>query len=91
MNKKEALKVAGELNQVCYDVLTEIKPNIFHLIDDIYEDFKNRTCENCKWYQDKCCTNRSFYTSNRTSVYIQVDEDFGCNKFETRTKDGNML
>jgi len=49
-----------------------------------YVNIKHRTCENCKWYQDKCCTNRSFYTSNRTSVYIQVDEDFGCNRFENK-------
>jgi len=53
-------------------------------VDLIFDYFENRTCENCKWYHDNCCTNRSFYTSNKTSVYIQVYEDFGCNRFERK-------
>lgn len=57
------------------------------LLDDIYDDFESRTCENCKYY-DATTYNVSNDTTGfckrlaigRADAYIEF-EDFGCNKF----------
>ena len=52
-------------------------------ISDIYDDFESRTCENCRYYNSKY-----EYCDNSNSVcnhlVVDIDKDFGCNKFERR-------
>ena len=53
------------------------------IIDSIYDDFENRTCENCKYYDSfnessGMCANISIQFVNA------VDSDFGCNKWELK-------
>ena len=55
------------------------------VIDEIYDYFKSRTCENCKHYRiesESCCNNRSFVYN----LPIAIHKDFGCNKFEAKGK-----
>ena len=53
------------------------------IIDSIYDDFENRTCENCKYYDSfnessGMCANISIQFVNA------VDSDFGCNGWESK-------
>ena len=59
-----------------------------HLIDEIYDDFKSRTCKHCRYLNRTkqnvllCDINN---ISNGTDYgALSVDEDFGCNKFEEK-------
>lgn len=55
---------------------------VLKLIDEIYDDFESRTCENCKHGE---------YEKNIKGIYCSfvnycgsdyMEKDFGCNKFE---------
>ena len=55
-------------------------------IEDVYDDFESRTCENCKHFNildytesHGRCKNRSLTVHNR-----QVPKSFGCNKWERK-------
>jgi len=53
------------------------------LIDSIYDDFKSRTCENCKYYVS--VNESSGMCINIDLTYIDaVDCDFSCNKWESK-------
>lgn len=66
-----------------------VYPNaVKDIIDDIYDDFESRTCENCKYYfihmlkaDEMQCKNHNSFTHQ--SAVIKSD---GCNKHER--KDG---
>ena len=90
MTRDEAFKIAGEINEVCYGVLTEIKPNIFHLIDKIYDEFESRTCENCKHFVPSEVNYVLYPDQNYCMEDISMDSDFtmieynfGCNRWES--------
>jgi len=51
---------------------------VYRLIDEIYDDFEHRTCENCKYYN--ICSVQEAIDNSR---YIRP-LDFGCNKFERK-------
>ncbi len=48
------------------------------LLDTIYDDFESQTCKNCKYLKDESTT---FWCNN---MYIQIEKDFGCNRFERK-------
>ena len=61
------------------------------LVDEIYNDFESRTCENCEYNEllnsgENACSND--YMVAEFNTYPQypliVDSDFGCNKFERK-------
>jgi hypothetical protein len=71
----------------CLSFFTE--DDVTESLDRIYDDFKSRTCENCKyirvlWIGDalEC----SYGIRQYETDYFIVEKDFGCNKFERKTK-----
>lgn len=51
------------------------------VLDEVYNDFENRICKNCKYYEEYssvCCNGDSPLCAD------VVDKDFGCNKFEAK-------
>ena len=54
---------------------------LIELIDDIFDDFENRNCKNCKWFDCERCVFMKNYLMNADECFL-VDEDFGCNRFE---------
>jgi len=71
MNNTEALKKAYLLANMPNDDTT-----LKEFIDEIYQDFNNRICNNCKYYHQKwvCLEigNGNFFP----------DKNFGCNHFK---------
>ncbi len=58
------------------------------LINQIYDDFENRTCGNCKYYKEEgsYCENEEnevFEFDNYKKMKIP-DWKFGCNRFERK-------
>ena len=54
---------------------------VYKIIDDIYNDFENRTCKNCRYfdYEKFICFN------GKAPSILHINEDyFGCNKFKRR-------
>jgi len=58
--------------------------------------FENRTCKNCKWFNKKTyeCENKENEQEignydNVDYISMQVDEDFGCNRFERKENEKN--
>jgi len=60
------------------------------LIDDIFDEFKSRVCKECKYYEggniSGFCLNMQNTFMNKDSN-IDVEADFGCNRFEKKEKD----
>jgi hypothetical protein len=87
MTREEAHRIAYEdLDSMYHSTWIKV------VVDDIYDDFKSRTCENCKYIIDlgigdglECSNGISQYQSD----YYLVDKDFGCNKFERNTNETN--
>lgn len=54
-----------------------------YVINEIYDDFESRTCENCKYCIDD---GSSGYVCKGMSdvIHISSIDDFGCNKFERK-------
>jgi len=52
-------------------------------IDRIYDDFESRVCKNCLYYFKETCV-----CDESPLVTEIVDENYGCNKFERRKKQG---
>jgi hypothetical protein len=53
-------------------------------IDEIFDDFESRICENCNGYDSGYCNKKnSVETIDGLGViaFIEVSKDFGCNKF----------
>ena len=59
-----------------------------HLIEAIYDDFENKVCENCKYFEDTTnCRhpyNKQYYycDGRESGMPMSVSKDFGCNLFE---------
>ena len=66
-----------------------IAPNLLaELINDIYNDFENRICKNCKWFNKVglvgySCSNKKNKEMFGMSI-IWINKDFVCNLFERR-------
>ena len=56
------------------------------LLDEIYDDFENRTCKSCRYFEPDrfedgrgTCRNKNTPTRN-----FMVDCDYGCNRYEAK-------
>ena len=60
----------------------------YNLIDQIFDEFDEQTCENCIHSHEHDELNALYceldISSNSTFGQKVVDEDFGCNKFEPK-------
>lgn len=54
------------------------------IINEIYDDFESRTCENCKRYVPMKWTDFDNKCASMENKVSHVDKDFGCNKFERK-------
>jgi len=55
------------------------------LIEKIYEDFENRICKNCRFYDNVYNTCNSIKNTKMLGFTLtEIDENFGCNKFERK-------
>ena len=62
-------------------------------IDEIYDEIESRTCENCKYYEERIqgmgeCNNIIYEGFSVGLVYdydnMFLPKDFGCNKWESK-------
>ena len=58
--------------------------DISNLIDNIYDGFESRICENCKWYKD---IDKSYKVCKLYD--IAHGKDFGCNEFIRKANECN--
>ena len=61
-------------------------------VNEIYDDFESRTCENCNYFIDEKGTKFQFCNASTEGGIIGWNgygKDFGCNKFERKT-DGDV-
>lgn len=49
------------------------------LLNEVYDDFDSRTCDNCKWHTD---IEKSYRYCD--VVGVGTSNDFGCNKWEAK-------
>jgi len=90
MNREEAIRYLNTDTSIegFGDFPDMAKHTIECFIRSIYNDFESRTCKNCKFYTDSMCMNHEV-DSMADSVpemtdNINVDETFGCNRFEEK-------
>jgi hypothetical protein len=61
---------------------------MMELIDQIYDDIQNQTCENCIFACEHNELQALYCTEGISSDYSLgediIEEDFGCNKFEPK-------
>lgn len=57
--------------------------DVTNLVNEIYEDFDNRICKNCKWI------NNDMVCDNKESLLFdcRVKTTAGCNSFKRRTNE----
>ena len=80
MTREEAQRAVNLIKyRLVYDANSSLnKPNR-NIIDDIYDDFENRTCENCHFYRKSIR-----WCSESVEIKGYIDKDFGCNKWEEK-------
>ena len=67
----------------------EFKMFIEGLVNEIFDDFKSRTCDNCKYGEPVLSNTRVWcrgYTPFASINGLSLDKHFGCNKFEPKDK-----
>ncbi len=75
MNREEAkVIITDDMSMQAKETFKAINCHI----DNIFDDFESRICENCKNYVQGCCW---LFVSEDTD---EPSKDFGCNKFERR-------
>lgn len=89
MNRDEAQKLMKSHES---DIRTSIESNTVALIlDKIYDDFESKTCERCIFHDKNLmiCKNHSLNLMKdggellHNGMFLNVDNDFSCNKWET--------
>ena len=63
------------------------RKQIRRLIDLIIEDYESRICKNCKHFKNSEC--RIFQGAKAQCTIYELDENFGCNKFERKEDEQN--
>ncbi len=86
MSREEAKSFKnGCIIPVTQNGIQELMQDFREHIDNIYNDFESRICENCK-YAEEMNKGSSFMSCSkniRKSLYMQHNsKDFGCNKWE---------
>jgi len=72
--------IAQKRRYIIENMTTDLK--MIDLIDEIFDDFESRTCENCVYFDRiGACSNNESIAYDCLSV-----DDFGCNKFERKEK-----
>ena len=55
------------------------------VVGGIFAEFKNRTCDNCKWLSDLgFCVNFKSIGYGKDIFEDSIKSDIGCNKFERK-------
>ena len=80
MTREDAIRKAYSIaNMPIEDTLLK------ELIDEIYDEFEDRICKNCKYYFDGRCENHRvdemIDPNSEFDYYIEVEKNFGCNRF----------
>ncbi len=75
MNRKRALEMTREE----YGVSAGVQAR--SIINEVYNDFENRTCENCEYYKD-------FKFCDLMPRINYIYDGFGCNKFAKKVLGG---
>ena len=77
-----------EAKIVCQNIENGKHNNGFssYFIDEIYNDFENRTCKNCKYYlEDSSCNlmdNEQIHEKLNIFHRMLVEKNFGCNNWK---------
>ena len=83
MTRKKAYERAQEANHT---------DDIYRIIDDIYDDFESRTCENCKYWKQENKAQKEGSTG-MCKQYVDTDKyfsigivgkNYGCNRFKMK-------
>ena len=85
---------AKDLIEIEYDSLDNYcDSNHCSVIDQIYDDFESRTCENCKYVENSGQTYSTAVQKCKLGIgdinewgSVFCSKDFGCNKFERKDK-----
>ena len=81
MKRKEALdKIQQDKYNCTYGNRDYYASYSKNLINEIYDNFDNRICKNCKYFGYNACYNDNICDTN--GDYIITEEDFGCNRFK---------
>ena len=64
---------------------------VYRIIDDIFDNFENKVCQNCKHFNDKVCQNNKSYCYNN-KISDNDKDKFGCTYFKQKnTKDKKWI
>ena len=74
MTRNEAIALVTNCTISSYDY-----QNLKHAVDRIYDDFEQRTCENCKYDSYGCSVQDSILQVDPEAIFTT----FGCNGFES--------
>ena len=91
MTKDEAKKEISNMFKNIDDVIGSTSSKDFkELVDKIYDNFENRICKNCKYFDEEYnigfCVSDWWKEKNFVDGdLLAVDKNFGCNKFEKKT------
>ena len=93
MTKEEAFENLDALAKSINGELVDYS-DADHLIEAIYDDFENKVCENCKYFEDttKCrhpYNKQYYYCDGESGMPMSVSKDFGCILFERRENEIN--
>lgn len=81
MTREEAKKEFTEILSSLYDGATE---EHYGLIDNIYDSFESKTCENCKHFKIMDDPIYDGYCTGPKIMPFCCFKDFGCNQFENK-------
>lgn len=92
MTREEAIeKVAPRLSHIQNMPLAKKIKWIKEFIHHIYDDFENRTCENCKYFNGASVHSKKRYCTIHHDSWdkgeffeFNLGENFGCNKWEDK-------
>ncbi len=89
MTREEAKKIA-DLSISTIKRYSDLTKRFNGLIDEIYDDFESRVCENCKYFDFPYPKRiRGLCTKETEDVDELVKKDFGCIHFERREDEAN--
>ena len=83
MDREEA---KNKIHKIMKFTNKELNKEYDDVIDEIYDDFENRICANCTYFNDGNC--KIFCGARAKYVSDDLDNTFSCNKFKRR-RNGN--
>ena len=87
MNRDDVEKILNNADTLDYGSQSGFECEmISNLIDNIYDDFENRNCESCRWFDDHCevCYEPIQNRINSSSFICIDSKDFCCNKWKSK-------